>query len=178
MGRVLDLAEERFGKLTATNTLRKIDHRVARRLCYCDCGNITWVPTDRLRNGHTKSCGCWQVEFRKLEPGRAVRNQILDCYQRDAKKRKLIWRLSGKQFDHLVMGRCYYCHRLPNTTRKARRHNGDFTYNGIDRLNNARGYTTTNVVTCCPTCNRAKSDMGLEDFLSWVKDLSEAYNEG
>ena len=26
--------------------------------CICDCGNITYVTSERLQNGNTKSCGC------------------------------------------------------------------------------------------------------------------------
>ncbi len=112
-----------------------------------------------------------------LEPGKAVRNLIFDQYQRDAKKRNLEWRLTGDQFDDLIAQSCYYCKRPPSMTRKARRCNGDLTYNGIDRINNNLGYTTNNVAACCQICNRAKSNMTLEDFESWIKDLSEAYND-
>lgn len=31
--------------------------------CVCDCGNEIVVPTGRLHNGHTKSCGCLAVEI-------------------------------------------------------------------------------------------------------------------
>lgn len=31
-------------------------------ICQCDCGNTTIVSTDRLKNGHTKSCGCLHKE--------------------------------------------------------------------------------------------------------------------
>ena len=30
--------------------------------CRCDCGNITYVNSSSLLNGHTKSCGCLQKE--------------------------------------------------------------------------------------------------------------------
>ena len=31
-------------------------------ICKCDCGNTTEVLLNRLRNGHTQSCGCYQRE--------------------------------------------------------------------------------------------------------------------
>jgi hypothetical protein len=31
-------------------------------LCRCDCGNLTIVPGQKLRNGHTRSCGCLNVD--------------------------------------------------------------------------------------------------------------------
>lgn len=33
--------------------------------CKCACGNTTTVITSKLRNGHTKSCGCYQVQRAK-----------------------------------------------------------------------------------------------------------------
>ena len=50
---------------------------------------------------------------------------------------------------------------------------GDFTYNGIDRVDNALGYTTGNVVPCCKQCNHAKSDMPYADFMAWIARLTE-----
>ena len=57
-----------------------------------------------------------------------------------------------------------------SSTRKEsrRRGNGDYTYNGIDRVDNTRGYTLDNVVPCCFKCNRAKDTMTKEEFLEWV----------
>jgi len=31
-------------------------------VCECDCGNIVSVDSDKLKNGHTKSCGCYCKE--------------------------------------------------------------------------------------------------------------------
>ena len=54
---------EKFGKLTV---LRKIGRKNKRKsnywLCRCDCGNEIEVREDSLRNGHTKSCGCYNKE--------------------------------------------------------------------------------------------------------------------
>lgn len=39
----------------------KIDargHRIKRWKCLCDCGSIIYVTTQKLKSGHTKSCGC------------------------------------------------------------------------------------------------------------------------
>jgi len=34
-----------------------------------------------------------------------------------------------------------------------------------------KGYTKKNCVSCCKICNRAKSGMGFDDFMSWIRRL-------
>lgn len=179
MGRkAIDLAGQKFGKLTATNELRVRDCGYGRdRLCYCDCGNETWVGTSKLTTNHTISCGCWLKQFRRIEYGMASRNEVLDNYKRGALKRGLAWELSDEEFDYYTSQPCGYCACQPSTVRKARRSNGNFTYNGIDRLDNNEGYFPSNVVSCCQICNRAKSDMTMNDFIDWARRLSEAMHE-
>ena len=61
----LNLAGLKFFRLTA---IRDVGSNSAGRriwLCKCDCGNETQVVASKLKNGHTKSCGCWHKESRK-----------------------------------------------------------------------------------------------------------------
>jgi hypothetical protein len=56
--------------------------------------------------------------------------------------------------------------------------NGNFTYNGLDRIDNTKSHYTDNVVPCCFNCNRAKNDMncsycGDEPSNSYASDRSE-----
>lgn len=37
-------------------------HRQAAYRCLCECGNETVVPSGDLRSGHTKSCGCYNID--------------------------------------------------------------------------------------------------------------------
>ena len=55
----LNLQGERFGRLVVEEPMpkRDVDSSV-RWLCRCDCGNYTIVSSNKLRMGHTKSCGC------------------------------------------------------------------------------------------------------------------------
>jgi len=171
MGRTLiDVDGQRFGRLVASNKVKKIGRAMC-RLCYCDCGKKTWQATNHLTSGHTKSCGCLLGEFKKLPHGRAARNVVLDGYKRGAKSRGFCWRLSDKSFDTLTSASCYYCGSPPNNMRNTRRMNGAFVHSGIDRKDNSKGYTKKNCVSCCKICNRAKSGMGFDDFMSWIRRL-------
>jgi hypothetical protein len=40
--------------------------------------------------------------------------------------------------------------------------------NGLDRVDNARGYESGNVVPCCDPCNRMKGTLSREAFLEHV----------
>lgn len=53
-----NLIGKKFGKLLIIDKtdLRKYQNIVWK--CKCDCGNITYVPTNSLTKGDTKSCGC------------------------------------------------------------------------------------------------------------------------
>ncbi len=61
MSRIRDIAGQRFGRLVALS--RQISTtRESRWTCLCDCGKQTEVDLSNLRNGTTKSCGCYGSE--------------------------------------------------------------------------------------------------------------------
>ena len=59
---------QRFGRLVvieqAEDYISTNGKHYSRWLCDCDCGNKTIVYDKKLKNGHTKSCGCFQQEIR------------------------------------------------------------------------------------------------------------------
>ncbi len=57
MSKMNDLTNQRFGKLVAIEPRGRKNKKIA-WLCQCDCGNTSIVASDKLRNGHTQSCGC------------------------------------------------------------------------------------------------------------------------
>lgn len=66
MSRLIDLTGRRFGRLTvshrAPDGIQPSGQRSVRWLCECDCGNTAIVRAAHLRDGHTKSCGCWNKD--------------------------------------------------------------------------------------------------------------------
>ena len=83
----------------------------------------------------------------------------------------------------IAMGKnCNYCKCPPSQIQypskkhsKEWREKGKLIYNGIDRINNKVGYVLKNCVSCCKNCNRAKSDLSIENFNNWIKNLSINY---
>lgn len=60
-----DIKGQKFGKLTVIDFSHKDKRGEAHWLCQCECGNQKTVSGSKLRSGNTKSCGCFQNEFRK-----------------------------------------------------------------------------------------------------------------
>jgi len=186
-GKRKDLTGKRFGNLLV---LREVDPVVAKSgalvhwwECMCDCGKPTTVRRNGLTSGGTKSCGCKQKESvrrmareRRLSPGRSQRNILLKSYKTAAANRELVWALTDEQFDALISGDCHYCDAepVPPRRRKVRTNlYGEFTYNGIDRLDNTLGYVVGNVVSCCIHCNKMKNNRTVQEFLQHIQLVLE-----
>lgn len=55
-----DITGNKYGRLTVVRFLKQEEREDFRRawLCRCECGNLIQVNASKLKNGHTKSCGC------------------------------------------------------------------------------------------------------------------------
>lgn len=139
----------------------------------CDCGNEVTV-----RWGITASCGCLQREMTKhktnyakrLRYGEACFNFVYSRYVRSARAKKRTFLLTKDQFKDLTSRPCHYCGTAPTCIEtKYNDAYGEYTYNGLDRVDPKAGYTMENVVPCCRDCNIAKHTMTEERFFSWLK---------
>ena len=45
------------------------------------------------------------------------------------------------------------------------------SYNGIDRLDNSKGYEKENTVTCCGICNKMKLTLTLKEFIEQCSQI-------
>lgn len=78
----------------------------------------------------------------------------------------------------VVFKKCHYCNIEPFVSTKIINNNGaeHFLYNGIDRIDNNKGYVLNNVVPCCKQCNFAKYIQTYDEFKNYIKRLVE-YNK-
>lgn len=60
-----DIIGQQFGRLTVLQKVKKDGNVRSFWLCKCTCGNETVVEESHLKNGHTKSCGCYRRELPK-----------------------------------------------------------------------------------------------------------------
>jgi len=137
-------------------------------LCECKCGKFTHARSTMLKAGRIKSCGCWRRESRMLGDGESMKNNHLLQYKKGAETRKLEWNLADDQFFALTQQNCHYCGAAPRP-KIGRNSNGAFVCNGIDRIDNKKGYTTENIVPCCTPCNLAKRNRSYQEFIEWLK---------
>lgn len=92
--------------------------------------------------------------------------RLRSVYRYSAKKRGLEWGLSKEEFISLVAQNCFYCGIPPSQLQDGH------VYNGIDRVDNSRGYVPGNVVPACGFCNFAKRGNSIQEFYAWIDRLS------
>ena len=176
---LIDLTGKRLGRWTVLRRGENSSDGKVRWECRCECGESRLVERSSLRSGDSQSCGCLQREIQSKRqqgiPGAASRSYVLHQYKASAKNRHLSWTLTEQEFDALTQGSCVYCGIAPSTVCR-RSHYGDFIYNGIDRIDNALGYTILNVAPCCFVCNQAKHDMPEEAFRAWIQRLVDYHS--
>ena len=76
--------------------------------------------------------------------------------------------VSFQEFEQISKAPCHYCNEPPSRTLKDKVTGITLNINGLDRVDNEKGYTPDNVVACCPICNDAKRRMTRDEFLAWL----------
>lgn len=133
------------------------------------CQDIAIVRSNTIKSEYScQKCqgnGYWEhrwfLSFQALEAR----------YRLGASARDLDYELSQKEFLSLVTRRCTYCGAHPRNS--PQKHIPETKLNGIDRKDSKLGYFAENCVTCCSTCNRAKSDMDYEDWIEYLDALGK-----
>jgi hypothetical protein len=177
-GSRVDYSGRTFGYLTAIRETARRPRGKALWLCRCRCGVEVTRSAHGLVNsrfkGSTSSCGCHRHEL-KLEEGTSQFRYVLSHYRTAAKKRRLEWSLSEPASRRLMESACKYCGSPPSMVQRNPhpRGRGRFVYGGIDRVDNAIGYTPSNSVPCCSRCNRMKWVLSAADFTEHVRRIHD-----
>ena len=137
-------------------------------LCRCACGREYVVCGTNLRNGKSlrcKHCAKCHPSAKRLPKGQSGFNMVFHRYKVEAVKRHLEFALSKRLFKFIQKQKCYYCGVLQYNNEHG------YRYNGIDRVDNAKGYIGGNCVSCCSICNRAKMGLTISRFYRWIKRI-------
>lgn len=98
---------------------------------------------------------------------RATINRIIRHYKRRSTVKGIAFSLTAEQFGRLIFDDCFYCGAEPSLTNKEI----SLPFNGIDRVDNNKGYTPDNSITCCATCNSMKGASNYEKFIDHVRKI-------
>ena len=90
--KAIDITGKRFGRLIALN-LHSVENDRRYWECQCDCGEEAIIRQDRLISGHTRSCGCLQMEALSANrpKGSLARSYAGDLVKRNPRLYR-IWR--------------------------------------------------------------------------------------
>ena len=165
-----ELTGQRFNSLSVMWPCGYDERRKIIWFCLCDCGKFYYAQTQDIVRGKTKSCGC-----KKFNPEVGMQN--LYCqYQYKAKSRGYEWNISFENFKNLVSSPCHYTGRSPAQVFKIKNKSGNvIVYNGLDRVDNAKGYLLDNVVPCCGAVNKAKLEMTQNEFITMCQQIAEKH---
>lgn len=188
--KLVDITGQTFGRLFV---VRKASQSCMWE-CKCSCGATKLFTGTNLRSGNSTSCGCLHKE--KLAESNRDTKGYLDPWEADMalykrrlryrKTRKKLgsnqfssqprghvhpsmrWSLSLAEYTRLVTSDCFYCGQRPDQEAHGARA-ADLKRNGIDRVDNNKGYEVSNCVPCCVTCNRDKRAQTQQEFISTTK---------
>jgi hypothetical protein len=93
-------------------------------------------------------------------------SSFLSYKQTAITKRKLEFTIEKEDYENFRNGQCYLCGLSSSDTHK----------NGIDRIDNSKGYILENCRSCCGHCNHMKLNMDYNTFISHCKQIAK-YNE-
>ena len=93
------------------------------------------------------------------QPLRDMITNYLAVYRLLCKKNNRAWPLTDDQASKMFLSVCHYCRWRPSPL------------NGIDRVDNNKGYELDNIVPCCQWCNRAKKNRSVDEFRQYLANL-------
>lgn len=111
-------------------------------------------------------------EDNRRRNGHPVIKSMMASYRGSRAAQRYGFELTYQEFAALVVADCAYCGAKPQLRHYKRRGQSEsLALNGIDRINNSRGYERRNVLTACSQCNFAKNDLDPRQFLGWIAGM-------
>lgn len=176
---VLEITEERqkHGKGQGGSVVWK---------CKCHgCGSVVNLSSRTLLINDARSCGCQtnsnlkpqnvhSKSVLKLNQKKAAFNSVFVSYKKHARTKNVSWELTKDEAYKLFKSNCYYCGIEP-VNHKWKGYKEGFRYNGLDAVDNTKGYYIGNVVPCCKKCNEVKKAMTLREFENYINRLYNYY---
>lgn len=172
MSTLIDLTGQKFGEWTVLGIGEKDKHGNVCWICKCSCDSIHTVRGAELRSNRSRGCHLCMATNTNIKHSKyaVIINKIYNNYKASAKRRKINFDLVVSEFARMISLPCYYCGASKSNLRSVKFSNikVSMRYNGIDRVDNTKGYTSGNIVSCCITCNQAKSAKTIHEWNQWI----------
>ena len=155
----------------------------------CKCGNFTTISSGAVKRylksdtvvKHVYGCVSCTANVRNKITGKIFRKskgfstvtRIFANYKDRAQKKYMEFSLTREQFEKLIFNSCHYCGRFGTQSCYLGDNHNELVYNGIDRMDSNKGYTISNCVTCCKTCNYGKRDLDFKEWLEYLSALTD-----
>lgn len=166
------LSNQSFGLLTTIKPVGKTKNGTVSWLCKCSCGNEVKVPTSRLKNGRTKSCGCYRKRKRnhKWKGYCDISGSRISEIRLRARKKKMDFDIDAKFLWELILKQKYLCaiSKLKISLDKNA---------SVDRIDSSKGYTKDNVWWVHKDINKMKMDLPMDRFLELCDTVSQSNKE-
>jgi hypothetical protein len=171
MWRPIDIANQKFGRLTAHWPVGRDSGGNVRWLCSCECGKLVYFPCTRLRTGLVRSCGCL---FLDLNAQRSLRKSLYPPEYWMWKNTRTRAKRTGVLFDIEVedISIPATCPLLGIPLKKGRKRS-IASSPSLDRIFPEKGYIKGNVWVISARANAIKNDASiaeLELLISRLKD--------
>lgn len=179
MGKLKDLTNKKFGKVTILSRTNKPNSRSNKSrdsfwLGLCECGSQKIYAGGDIQKINFKGCGCSR---KNINANQAKMGTAMYIY----KNRYSDGDISFEDFLKMSNEYCFYCgaapyksfnlYKLKDGCTKLSAENGYFTYNGLDRIDQNLPHFKNNVVTCCAICNWMKTNHSSYDFIKHITKI-------
>lgn len=176
MSKRLKIQGRMFGKLLVLRPSRTNKRNNVLWFVRCKCGHEFEVEGHQLIRKTTRqcnSCRLKELQRNNCKPDSALRS-LFAQYRCQAKRAKRPFKLTFSEFQRLTSLPCFYTGRVPLQIKKTP--GSVYKYNGIDRLNNAKGYIANNSVPCCGVINKMKGTLDSDAFIAICKEVAKHHD--
>jgi hypothetical protein len=136
------------------NILHTINNLDNFRIC-SSC--INPLPEEAFEGNYLTCFDCRD----RAESNRNDPDYKLRMYKDSAIRRGHDFNYNEEKFKLMLFQPCYYCGLKPTKN----------LINGVDRVNNNKGYVINNCVSCCNVCNVLKRDASIFKFINMIRHL-------
>ena len=177
-----DIEGKTFNNIKVLKYSHKEGYRKMFEVLCLRCNTTSFMRMDRFTGKHKLECcsNCRQEHAIQKSKERAttdtVINTLMYSYKCNADSRNLPFKLTREEFKKIIEQNCYYCNSVPivsKTSISINKTDKLFKHNGIDKIDNTKGYIKNNIVPCCSICNVMKNNLSIEEFKTHILKISK-----